>query len=123
MTIDENGLDNTVSIDRVTRAPNGQISLEAEEDATAANEQTPPTEETTAETPQEPTDDASTSGREYVIERVMAHKESPEGRLYRVRWHGYTARDDTWEPRRHLPANFVKRYERRVRRKTFEDME
>ena len=48
---------------------------------------------------------------EYVIERVIGHREI-DGRIeMRVRWHGFTINEDTWEPVANLPAHFVKSYQ------------
>lgn len=36
----------------------------------------------------------------YVIEKIVAQGLSPTGEvLYKVRWHGFKAKDDTWEPK------------------------
>ena len=47
---------------------------------------------------------------QYVINKIVDHQESPEGRRYRVRWYGYGADEDTYEPSSHLSANFITRY-------------
>jgi hypothetical protein len=40
---------------------------------------------------------------EFVVEDIVEHKEDGQGSyLWRVRWDGYGADDDTWEPYSHL---------------------
>ena len=51
-----------------------------------------------------------------VIDRIVDHKLTFRGTpRYRVRWYGYDAADDTWEPARHLPRSSILRYYRRRR--------
>jgi hypothetical protein len=52
---------------------------------------------------------------EYVIDRLISHARDENDRewIIRVRWAGFSAEEDTWEPVRNLPANMVRRYEKR----------
>jgi Chromo (CHRromatin Organisation MOdifier) domain len=52
---------------------------------------------------------------EYVIDRLISHTrdESEREWIICVRWAGLSAEEDTWEPVRNLPANMVRRYEKR----------
>lgn len=34
----------------------------------------------------------------YVVDKIIKHSNTPEGRRYIVRWHGYTSEADTLEP-------------------------
>lgn len=44
----------------------------------------------------------------YEIDSIIAHKKEPNGTyLYKVRWKGYTAEDDTWEPYEHFNSTDV----------------
>ena len=54
---------------------------------------------------------------EYAIEKIVGHEDGPDGRGYVVRWYGYDAADDTLEPAKHIPANFIRRYERKLQPK------
>ena len=51
----------------------------------------------------------------YVIDRLVSHARAEYGScwLLRVRLDAYGADDDTWEPAAGLPADLVRRYERR----------
>jgi hypothetical protein len=52
---------------------------------------------------------------EYVIERLVSHARGDDDTcwLIRVRWSGYDSGADTWEPAGDLPADLVRKYERR----------
>lgn len=39
---------------------------------------------------------------EYEVEHIVDHKSSKNGTKYLIRWKGYTAVDDTWEPEKNL---------------------
>jgi transposase InsO family protein len=39
---------------------------------------------------------------EYEVQSIQAHKDTRKGRLYLVRWKGYSSIDNTWEPENHL---------------------
>ena len=60
---------------------------------------------------------------EHVIDKIVDHgrcddEDNPStcigDLLYRVRWYGFTSKDDTWEPVRHLPRNKIVSYHRRT---------
>ena len=128
--IDENGLHNVVNIDRVSRAPefrtlptlpgqkevsvhpasrlgNHEGEIEAEMDM-ASNEGG-------AEETEIAMDNVEGLAEEYAIEKIVDHKDKTQGRRYRVRWYGYDAKDDTYEPATNIPTNFVTRYLRSLR--------
>ena len=92
VVVDQDGVSNRVSIDRVTRMPRGPRDT-----VTAAATTDPP-----AETPELPA--------EYVVDHLVAHRETRTGIQYKVRWYGYTPADDTWEPAEDLPQAFIDRY-------------
>jgi hypothetical protein len=52
---------------------------------------------------------------EYVMERIVGARQQADGSLlYRIRWHGYSKEDDTWEPKEHLPEAMVRKYHRKT---------
>ena len=58
-----------------------------------------------------PVPDTTPIAGEFVIDKLVDFGDSADGdRLYRVRWLGYEAIDDTWEPEGNLPAQFIRRY-------------
>jgi hypothetical protein len=60
----------------------------------------------------------STQG-EFVVEKLVNFGEAADGtRLYRVRWLGYEAKEDTWEHESGLPNAFIRRYWRTKGRAT-----
>ena len=42
------------------------------------------------------------NGREYEVEKVLAHRGKGRNKEYLLRWKGYAAHEDTWEPERNL---------------------
>ena len=47
----------------------------------------------------------------FVVQRIIAHGVADNIEfLLKVRWHGFSSEEDTWEPIRHLPYNMVVRY-------------
>jgi transposase InsO family protein len=55
---------------------------------------------------------------EFVVDRVISHHVDDAGQpMVRVRWHGFEADDDTWEPAAEVPRHFLARYAKR--RKNF----
>ena len=52
---------------------------------------------------------------EYVMDKILAVSGLPTSSncRYKVRWHGYGAEDDTWEPHSHLPPQAVKSFLKR----------
>ena len=47
----------------------------------------------------------------YEAERIMAKKFLNGRPFYMVKWHGYCASQNTWEPKDHLPADLVEAFE------------
>ena len=48
---------------------------------------------------------------EYVMESIVDHSYAEDGELlYRIRWYGYAADQDTWEPVRHIPRSHIVRF-------------
>ena len=92
VVFDQDGVSNCVSSDRITKMPRGP------RDVTIASP-TPP----------------ATSGEpepavEYVVDRLVRHRETCKGIQYQIRWYGYAPADDTWEPSEGLPQAFIDRY-------------
>ena len=51
--------------------------------------------------------DVEATPDEWVVERILGHKEDPPGnKLFLTRWKGFGEEDDTWEP----VGNFIHRY-------------
>ena len=101
-TIDEEGIPNTVTIDRLSLAK-------------AAN--SPPTSPPSPPTPvpslnPAPDDQHQT---EFVVDRIVDHRGKGGTRRYRVRWYGFSPSADTWEPDHHIPPQFIARYHARRR--------
>ena len=90
--IEQNGVENRVSIDCVTKMPRG------------AGETVTPATRTESD------EEAATPGAEYVVDRIVGHRTARGGVEYKVRWYRYTAREDTYEPIDGLPQPFVDRY-------------
>jgi hypothetical protein len=42
--------------------------------------------------------DSTDEPKEYVIDKILAHRGSGKGLRFKVRWRGYGSEDDTWEP-------------------------
>lgn len=61
--------------------------------------------------PERRQEEPPSSDREYVIEKLVGAANGEDGQhIYRVRWWGYDAEEDTWETAEQLPAHFIRRY-------------
>ena len=89
---EQDGVENSVSIDRVTKMPRrpGDIVAPA-----------PPTESDA---------EVATQGAEYVVHRIVGHRISRGKVEHKVGWYGYTALEDTYEPADGLLQPFIDRY-------------
>lgn len=56
------------------------------------------------------TQDSQVETQEYVIDKIVDFKDTPDGPRYRVRWYGSKTSEDTWEPPSHIPRNFIRRF-------------
>jgi Chromo (CHRromatin Organisation MOdifier) domain len=53
---------------------------------------------------------------EYVIDKIVDHGVDEDGLMrVKVRWYGFTEKEDTWEPVANLPRHFLRLYARRVK--------
>ena len=53
--------------------------------------------------------------REYTVKTIVNHCVDRNGEMrYQVRWFGFSAAQDTWEPEHHLPKEVAQRYWREV---------
>jgi hypothetical protein len=53
---------------------------------------------------------------EYVVDRIVDHGVDEDGLMrVKVRWYGFTEKEDTWEPVVNLPCHFQRLYARRVK--------
>lgn len=41
--------------------------------------------------------------KEYVVDRIIRHNETPDGPKYAITWYGYNKKDDTTEPNNNIP--------------------
>ena len=112
VTIDRDGLNETVSRDRVTLAPRPDKATTSDSVPQILKRQKPPEARENDSTPGHQSMDET--GKEYVIEKIVDYDE--EEMLFRVNWTGYTSEQDTWEPPGALPFNQIARYFRRTRR-------
>ena len=89
--IEQDGVENRVSIDRVTKMPRR------------------PGDTVTPATRTESDEEAATPGAEHVVERIVRHRTARGGVEYKVRSSRYTAREHTYEPADGLPQPFIDR--------------
>ena len=107
--VDEDGLLNTVSTDRLTIAKHANEDVDAEAgDAFRSNDGQHDHDGTVD-------DDRK---NEYVVDKIVRHVDDEGDTKYVVRWYGYGADEDTVEPAEHLPRHFIDRYWKRVGRQT-----
>lgn len=91
VTIDQDGIPNKISIDRVTTVP-----------STRPNEQ----DSSSNDLPTMVNDE-----QEFAVDRIVDHRDEQDGRrLYKVRWFGYDHNSDTFEPEQNIPTHFIIRY-------------
>lgn len=110
-TINNEGSTNTVSLYRVTFAPNGRIHAT---DSTALQRSSPDDTTPNFDT-SPPTQSKHDQGRQLkdyanVFDRIVDHEDYPEGQLQRVRWCRYDQSADTLDPRYSLLDNFFRIY-------------
>ena len=127
VTVDEDGLLNTVSIDRVTLAPRsrtGNAPVTTERTFDIFKNPYPSGEFEIPELDEEPFVEFGIPGLEnyetphgdygeYPIEEIVGHRETPNGVEFRVRWYGYPAAYDEFLPSSDIPQNFITRYWRK----------
>uniref|UniRef100_A0A0N4Z1M1 Chromo domain-containing protein n=1 Tax=Parastrongyloides trichosuri TaxID=131310 RepID=A0A0N4Z1M1_PARTI len=63
----------------------------------------------------------SSDSEEYIVEDIVDKKIGRKGIIYyKIKWQGYSDRDNTWEPESNLDESLVKRYEKcRLLKKKF----
>lgn len=103
VTILRDGMNEKVSRDRITKAP------PVPTDHTGSDHQ-----ESTPQSGPTQNKGGSTNEKEYVFDHIVDFNTDSD--LFRVRWHGYSAEEDTWEPPNHLPFNAIASYFRRNNR-------
>ena len=115
---------------------NQDISMEGGNETTTTDGNNPEEQDSETQTNQEeeeinqPSEQQGDGSRqteepeEFVIDRIISHEQNNDAEhphaaidetLYRVRWYGYQAADDTWEPITHLPRSKVISYHKRKR--------
>ena len=50
----------------------------------------------------QPPPDLIDEEEEYEVEAILGHRRRPSCRTFLIRWKGYSAAEDTWEPERNL---------------------
>lgn len=45
--------------------------------------------------------------KQYFVEAILDHKSTSDGRLFLVKWRGYSAKHNSWEPETNFPANNI----------------
>lgn len=65
---------------------------------TAAAAEIKSDDETDSDTPVVMRDDAGAEIKEYVVEKIIISKEDNGKKMYRVKWKGWSAKYNTWEP-------------------------
>ncbi|CAN8067637.1 unnamed protein product [Agarophyton chilense] len=137
VTINVDGIHDTVSIDRVTRAPARiqPVPVTTERARTVTFDPDGPfAEEPVTDTTSPPAgnnhraelsqpDSANSNSTQPdsigIVERILDHglaDDPPHGLVYRVRWYGCSAAEDSWEPPKNLPQHFISRYWKRKSR-------
>lgn len=127
LTIEENGVDNTITADRATLCttrPTGETSRPIvlstlgnshgnhnHNGETSLDKPHGTLHETNTRRPQED------ETQEYAVDRIVGHTGHGAERKYIVRWYGYTQAEDTAEPPSHIPPHFIQRYWTRVHRR------
>ena len=119
------GIEDMVSLDRVTRAPPPLDPQTLKPQQT----ETPVADDSKAETkqnsppPKEPTPERSEKHpgglkqtKEYVVEKLIDHRNTTKGPEYLVRWYKFPPEKDTWEPYHHIPQHFRMRYHIRLKK-------
>jgi transposase InsO family protein len=89
-----------------------RCSLPKESETSSTRAHRPKTRRTKPSDAPPPTENPNRTTHEYVVDRIV---DAVDGvgvgtLVYRVRWLGYDADDDTWEPEHNLPAHFIRRY-------------
>ena len=45
--------------------------------------------------------------KSYEVEKITKMREVEGKRAFRVKWVGYSSRENTWEPEEHLPSSLI----------------
>ena len=90
--IEQDGVENRVSNDRVTKMPRG------------------PGDTVTLATRTESDAEVATPSAEYVVDCIFGHRTARGGVEYKVRWYCYSTLKDTYEPTDGVPLSFIDRY-------------
>ena len=90
--IEQDGVENRVSIYGVTKMPRG------------------PGDTATPATRTESDAEVATPSAECVVDRIVGHRTALGGIESKVRWYGYAASDNTYEAAERLPQPFIDRY-------------
>ena len=53
----------------------------------------------------------------YIIEKILRHKYIRGVRHYRIKWAGFSAKHNSWEPERNFPKELIRAYKSRVKKR------
>ena len=106
--------DKSESDDRRTRigdVPAAECSRESAAQSTRVTRQYTRNRELDTQPMSSSSSAAAAIAPEYVMESIVDHGYADDGELlYRIRWYGYAADQDTWEPVRHIPRSHIVRF-------------
>jgi len=63
-------------------------------------------------------DETTQTSAEYVVDRLIARRDTDDGPYYKVRWFNFGKDDDTWEPADNIPANMRHRFDEQQAKKS-----
>ena len=72
----------------------------------------------------QPSGQAPSEQDEYVVDKIVNHREEGDGTLsYLVKWYGYASDQNTWEQITNLRRSMIERYFRRKKMQCPEDLD
>lgn len=96
ITFEENGIPDTISIDRATQVKTmNWCSLTTENIQPMSHIHAAPTELDATFTSQ--SQHTATRTIEYVVDHMVERRQSPQGALHGVRWYGYSGSDESFK--------------------------
>lgn len=108
-TIDQDGIRNTVFVDKATVAPSGR-ETPTENSKTQTENNPAGKEETNERDHKTEEENVAKAPLEYTIAHLVRQVGKVESVKYVVHWCGYTTADDTVETPAHIPDHFITRF-------------
>lgn len=108
VTILRDGLTENVSRDRVSKAPPAPAQQNEAIPTTLDDNPAPPTSSTVDAPKAVRSNTAPAEAERQVMDALVDYDTAKD--QFRVRWHGYSASEDTWEPPGHIPFNAMYSY-------------